>query len=207
MKLRPAAIALALLAAVALLLSGCGSKSGAAAVVGDTRITLSDVDSQVFELDEDALAISGFTTTASQVANGRSLVLTYSIRAEVTEQALGKLGLDPTDAELEAVHDDALGLLFNGFQLTGDAADVELRAQLEELGIRGAFYDTVIRFGEQLAIIIDDQNLAGTSDAGPRLGELGIDVRVSPRFGTWSFDTLTLDNVALPTFIATGAAG
>lgn len=209
MKLRPAAIAIALAAVAALLLSGCENKTGAAAIVGDTTISMSDVDGYVYQLSEDELAKSQFGTAENQLAFARSLVLSYSVAAEVTTQAMDKLGLDPTPAELQAAHDDGLQYIYqNPDKLTGDAADAQLASYLQSFGVEQDFLPTLLLFGEQMSLISDELHVTGLSAVGTAIGELGIEVNVNPRFGTWSFEQMsTIQGPSVPSFISGGSGG
>jgi hypothetical protein len=202
-KLRPAAIALALAAAAALLLSGCQTKSGAAALVGSTSIKASDVERSAFRLDANALALTQFGTTPVQLTYARGLVLSYSVAAEVTAQALTKLGINPTAGQREAAHDDGLSYIYtNNDQLTGAAADAQLAGLLAAFGVQADFLSTVMAFGEQMVLIGNELHINGMAAVGARIGDMGIDVRVNPRYGTWSFAQMsTVPGAVLPSFI------
>lgn len=209
MKLRPAVIALALASVAALLLSGCGPvKTGSAAIIGETAISVGDVNARVYELGEDALAQTQFGTTANQVSYARNLVLSYSVSAEVTTQALDKLGIHPTDAQRNAAHDDALSYIYqNPDALTGGAADAQLASYLDSYGIHTDFLDTIVRFGEQMSLIAAQLHVSGISAVGAQIAKLGIRVRVNPRFGSWSFEQMTtVPGAIVPPFISSGAS-
>jgi hypothetical protein len=209
-KLRPAALVVALAAAVALLLSGCGpAKTGAAAIVGDTQISMSDINGYVVELDENQLASSGFTSSQAQTAASRSLVLRFVIGEEVSTQALKELGLDPTPAELEAAHDEGITLVLgsNPQNLSGDAADAELASELEQVGVSADFLDVFLRYAEQMAILADALHVTSLSAVGSAIDKMGIDVQVNPRFGEWSFQTMdVVGGPVVPSFVTTGGS-
>lgn len=93
---------LALAAGAALLLTGCGDgevRPGAAAVVGDERITTEELQSIVERGLEDPAAAQQLS---GDLAAYQRLALSRLINAEILEHAADEVGVDVTDGEVDA---------------------------------------------------------------------------------------------------------
>ncbi len=186
----------ALLAVVGL--TGCQTKSGAAAVVDGQRISESSIAKN--------LVGSGDGTT-----NARTFVLTYVIKERLFAAYLASTGKVPTDAELAAVHDDAVNQVLSSSLGTGAAADKLIDTVLAKEGIAVGFRSTVVRSAELEELVIKAVYKTSAAQFYGDVNKAGIKVSVSPRYGSWDQSTLTLQDAATPSFLTgvptTAAAG
>jgi hypothetical protein len=97
---RAAVLGVAGLTACAVLAACSPVQAGAAAVVGDQRITVSSLDTQVSNLQEAAKPYgSSLPITAAQMP---SEVLSWLIRFEIMDEVAAAHGINVTDAQAEA---------------------------------------------------------------------------------------------------------
>ena len=82
------------------LIAACSPvKAGAAAIVGNQRITVSTVDTQVSDLQAAGKSVSGFNlSTADQPA----AVLTWLVRFAIMDQVAADNGISVTQAQVQA---------------------------------------------------------------------------------------------------------
>ncbi|MEV4256929.1 hypothetical protein AB0J52_27515 [Spirillospora sp. NPDC049652] len=203
--------ALAALPLSAVLLSGCGGgpvKAGAAALVGDDRITVADLDRTVrdwqpeFKADPQAGAVRGeppeqqqMGTDAASESDVRA-TLTTLVFLRIGDQAARDNGVEPSGGDV----DQALALMDQA--PTSNAVSLTLAAGLPKDRVRD-----VARFNAIQLLLMDrfgwdhapnsptarqatqqfDQALA---DAAKKLK-----VRVNPRFGTFDPAKVTISPV------------
>lgn len=179
-------------AAAATVLSGCGMHPGAAAVVGDERISTHEVD--------DAAAALCSSTVESAEAQGqpkpdlasrgaRQAAIQLLIDNELSRQFAAAEGVQPNEGSVSA------------------AVDAQ-RQQINLIpaGERAVFRDLFRGFQESQEILTEAgrQSLAAQGNAEPTAEEAsaegsrlrqewaaGVDVEVDPRFGTFADGTLT----------------
>jgi hypothetical protein len=202
-------VSAAALLASAPLLSGCSTDShpGAAAVVGDERISLSEVQSQVETVRDaqrelpngDDLMARSNTLTRQTVA--------FLVYVELVERAAENHGVEVTRSEvLESRQRDE--------RIAGGADELRqawLTAQGQPLA--GVQIDMIYRssllyegLGEALGVPMDspdfrprvDQELTDTAE------EIGIEI--NPRYGEWDAQAFTLTDEAPPWLRVTGDA-
>jgi hypothetical protein len=200
-------VSAAALLASAPLLSGCSTDShpGAAAVVGDERISLSEVQSQVETVRDaqrelpngDDLMARSNTLTRQTVA--------FLVYVELVERAAEDHGVEVTRSEvLESRQRDE--------RIAGGADELRqawLTAQGQPLA--GVQIDMIYRssllyegLGEALGVPMDspdfrprvDQELTDTAE------EIGIEI--NPRYGEWDAQAFTLTDEAPPWLRVTG---
>lgn len=166
----PAALALA--AAVAL--SACDSDQvGAAAVIGDDRLTVSELHEQV----EQAQALEGFDVQAAGgVAGFQRDLLTRHIQHEIFEQLAAEEGIEITGAQI----DDAIEQ-FEAQNPEGDLGPLLAQNGYTEEAFRAGLTDQLIAEA-YLAENGGDQNALTE-----RLIEIGeeLGIKVNPRYGSW----------------------
>lgn len=173
-----------LAAGAALLLAGCGLSPGAAAVVGDTRITANQVDDAA-----SALCAANIAGAAAQgqpkpelaTRGARQAALSLLVDAELSHQFGEANDIDPSRAELSSA------LAQNRQTVT---------ALPEER--RGAFTDLLRNYVEAQLIVQEAGRAAVGPDAPPEqlatagmqqrnawLTEQDVEVEVDPRFGEY----------------------
>lgn len=191
------------LLAVTLGLSGCGTPTaGSAAVVGDQRISESELNSEV----EAVLALQGLPATDSSNELITS-TLDEMITAILVEELASREKVEVTQGEI-----DDLRLQYIA-QAGGQEA---FEDQIGGQGIPFSEVDSIIQINIQVAKLGDALEPQGTPDersaavfiAVANLStELGTEV--SPRFGTWDPESLsvgpTSDTVSEPQSIDLGS--
>lgn len=157
----------------ALTLTACDSQQiGAAAVVGDQRITVSDLQDQaraIAELPDSTLDPHG------DLSEIQRTILALHIRHEVLGRVAEDEGLEVTDAEIDTALEQG-GL---------PASDESVVAELDRTNVHDQLmFQKLVEAGDEAAAI-ETFNAAAA--------ELGIEV--NPRYGTWGEDlTVTPDS-------------
>lgn len=164
--------ALGVVAATVLLTGGCaaGTHPGAAAVVGNTEISISDVDS----------TSRAVTTALGQNFNANATLNTLVTNALVAEVARQKsITITPAEtaeSALSAVGDDqATYAKFQGAADTRDFLNAVGNAQVIALKLAGGGIKD-----------LQDQTKLQQGSIAVREAAKSIDVTIAPRFGKWS---------------------
>ncbi|MBY8876861.1 SurA N-terminal domain-containing protein [Actinacidiphila acidipaludis] len=181
------------LAAAALLLASpaltaCGSSpahAGAAAVVGDHRITMATLQSQVNDLRSAAAKSPQGQQLLDSAGNLPSQLLGRLVEDEVLDRTLTDAGLSVTPGEVQQEHTAALQ------QFNGNEAELDTTL-LTQYGVAPGDIDHFFRRNVAFSKIIQNLGYQPGSDGGnaalqqavvktsQRLG-----VRINPRYGTW----------------------
>lgn len=177
------AVALGLLV---LALSGCStSQAGASALIGDQRISESELNKQVQEL----LAAQGLT---AQDSSSELVIQTLNrlIITALVDQLADREGVQVDQGEI-----DAIRLQYEA-QLGGES---QLEEQVLGEGVLPSDIDAVIKVNVQVSKL--GQKLAPTDDPDVQtqavfvaMTELSteINTEVAPRYGTWDAENLTI---------------
>lgn len=177
------AVALGLLV---LALSGCSTgQAGASALIGDQRISESELNKQVQEL----LAAQGLT---AQDSSSELVIQTLNrlIITALVDQLADREGVQVDQGEI-----DAIRLQYEA-QLGGES---QLEEQVLGEGVLPSDIDSVIKVNVQVSKL--GQKLAPTDDPGVQtqavfvaMTELSteINTEVAPRYGTWDAENLTI---------------
>ncbi len=176
--------------AIALMVSGCGSAApGAAAVVGEDRISEGELNDRV----EQVLRAQGRPVdTASE-----ALVVTTldrMITTSLVEQLATREGVEVTQGELDAT-------IANYAEASGGEAAFEqllLEQDLAPEGIEDLFRVNIL--AQKLGVELDptgspESQTVAILDAVTEFSS-DIGTRVSPRYGTWNPTDLTIGAVA-----------
>jgi hypothetical protein len=177
-------------AAVALALAGlsaCQTKAGAAAFVGDDRISQSEVNKYVQ---------AGFTVPSAapgqqQNEPPRVLALDTMIESRLLAAVLGRSGGVPSDDVLNGLHDKAFSFQLQA-QVQGDEADRQLGSLLVKSGMKDRFLPVFLRNLELKQAVIDKINAQAQTQVAAEINKLGIKVKVNERYGAWSTQTASL---------------
>jgi len=200
-RIVPALVAAAL---ATTLLAGCKSNVGVAARVDGKSISESDVNKYV---SPNGVASEVAAQAGDQPVSPRAEVLNFLIQERVFEQTLRSLNIRPSAGELAAQHDAAASTLLQT-QLAGDDLDRTLDKQLPRSGVRASFRDTFLRVQELEYLLITKRKLTQISELVALVRKAGIEVTVSPRYGTWDAAHLTVSSVSpLPSFVSAQPAG
>ncbi len=167
-------------------LSGCGTPTaGAAAVVGDQRISEDALNSEV----QSVLSLQGLPATDSS-----NELITSTLNQMITSILIDELAsrekVEVTQGEI-----DDLRLQY----IAQAGGDEEFEAQIGQQGISIADVDSIIRVNIQVSKLGDALSPNGEPDAQSgavfiAISELSSEIgtEVSPRFGTWDSENLTV---------------
>lgn len=169
-------------------LTGCQTKAGAAAVVGDTRISERDV--------ADYLVRDG-----TDLARARGFVLTFLVKGQLYAKFLSAHGGVPSEAELRKLHDSAIAGVLSQSLGAGDAADAQIDRVLGLTGVRTAMRLVVVRSAElETAAFLRVGKSSG--EFFPVIAAAGIRVSISPRYGSWNAVQQEVGTATRPGFLA-----
>lgn len=171
-------------------LSGCSSQTaGAAAVVGDQRISESELDTEV----QDALTLQGLSS-----ADSSNALITSTLDQLITGILVDELA-DREKIKVTQGETDDLRLQYVA-QAGGQEA---FEASIGEQGISIDEVDSIIRVNLQVAKLGDVLSPQGDTDAKSAavfvaISELSSELgtEVAPRFGTWDPENLSVGPVA-----------
>ncbi|MDA5144945.1 MULTISPECIES: SurA N-terminal domain-containing protein [Streptomyces] len=183
---RPALLLTAAIAAAAPLLTACGNDAhpGAAAVVGDQRITVAQLESRVDEVREAQRAAVPDDTQYQQVVARTGTLTRDTLHGMVLDRVLHRAAQDAGVTVSRKEVQDMRG------ELEGQAGGPE---QLETVWLQqyGVAPD---RLDDNLSVQIEAQKLAqslGTDTSRPEFWQAlsdaskKLDVDLNPRYGTW----------------------
>jgi hypothetical protein len=158
--------------AATLALGGCaaGTHPGAAAVVGDTEITVSQVDD-----------VSRSVTTALGQPFGVSLTLNELVRSALVDQIAEQRSISMSEAEVATAMKAVVGdqAVYNRFVKDPVANDFLREVARSAIG--------TVKLGGGSSIT--DQSAQQASQAGAKIvadASKNIDVDISPRYGKWT---------------------
>ena len=186
MNAKPTRQSLAVIAGIGLLsislgLSGCSSQTaGAAAVVGDQRISESQLDTEV----QDVLALQGLSSTDSS-----NELITSTLDQLITGILVNELA-DREKIKVTQGEIDDLRLQYVA-QAGGQEA---FEASIGEQGISIGEVDSIIRVNLQVAKLGDVLSPSVFIAISELSSELGTEV--APRFGTWDPENLSVGPAA-----------
>ncbi len=205
-RTRRRGLALVPLAAVAvLILSACDAKeAGAAAVVGSSRISESQVNANA------QAVVDELTRTKAAVPSTDTLLkaqVEFLVDAELVQQAAAKKGISISQGQVDALIERSGGRKTLEQQFVGQ----------QDLWLPPGQLDTLAReFLTQQALGInlapgktsDEQGQAATAYVTEVAKQVG--VNVSPRYGVWDSSTLQISGVAndlsVPSTLVGGSA-
>jgi hypothetical protein len=195
-------IALSGIVLMAASLTGCGAnQAGAAATLGDQRITENELNAQV----ESLLKAQGLTSSEA-TAELVSTTLDRMITTNLVDQLAERQGISISQGELDNVRLQYLA------QAGGQQ---QLDALLLQQGVLPSELDSVI----ETNLLVSELGVALAPEATPDVqggavfiaaSELSveIDAQVAPRFGTWDAENLTVgpvtDDVSAPVGVELG---
>lgn len=194
-KLARPATGVPVLAALALALTACSpAHPGAAATVGNTRVSVTALNTAV------AVAVLTPDATTNQLPDRSSAVLsslTQIIRDDLIADGAKAKGVTATEAQIQA-------FLAQARQSTGSDAATAAQAHIPLSGLHAAAYENVL-LNNLVAVLAPDSNDQTTQSAaltaylGTIVKQEG--VSVNPRYGAWvpaDFDVVASDAFASP---------
>ena len=183
---RAAALGAAGLGACAVL-AACGPvQAGAAAIVGDQRITVSSLDTQVSNLQTAAKPYSGLPLTTAQMPRA---VLSWLIRFAVMDQVADSNGISVTQAQAQAGLSSLSSLASqNGFSSTSqlliaNGLPPQLFQDIGRWDAQQTAYGLKVNGGKEPAST-DEQNTVNTAITKAQCtAAKSLNIQVSPQFG------------------------
>ncbi len=180
-------------------LSACQVKTGAAAFVGKTEISQTEVGHYVQS-----------TTSTTTTSNAKSIIVQTLISVDLFQAALaGRKGGVPSDAKIATGHDAIISNLLsqitgNQVSVTGAKADTELRAALKSLSLGPRFDALIVREQALESILASEVSAQTIQDLAKAVNKVGLKVSVNPRYGAWDPNTLNLTaGPAVPSYVKT----
>jgi hypothetical protein len=180
-------------------LTACGSgpeRSGAAAVVGEHRITIATLQSQVGDLREAAKSDPQLAQAVDGTSQLSSHVLSSLVQDEVFAKAAEQHGVTVTAAEVDQ-EKQAVYQQFGGQQ--------QFEQQMLGQGIAPGRLDTVLRDQVVFAKLATALGYQPGSDGAEAAVDKtldktaeGLHVRINPRYGTWNAKSASVGQEKLP---------
>ncbi|MEV5806395.1 SurA N-terminal domain-containing protein [Streptomyces parvulus] len=205
---RPALLLTAAIAAAAPLLTACGGDAhpGAAAVVGDQRITVSQLENRVDEVRAAQRAAVPDDTQYQQVVARTGTLTRDTLHGMVLDQVLHRAA---QDAGVTVTRKETQAMRAGLQEQAGGAKQLET-AWLQQYGVAPA------RLDENLRLQLEAQKLAeslGTDTSRPEFWQAlskasaKLDVDLNPRYGTWDVQKSSRVNAETPWVREITAAG
>lgn len=196
---RPALLLTAAIAAAAPLLTACGSDAhpGAAAVVGDQRITVSQLENRVDEVRAAQRAAVPDDTQYQQVVARTGTLTRDTLHGMVLDQVLHRAA---QDAGVTVTRKETQAMRAGLQEQAGGAKQLET-AWLQQYGVAPA------RLDENLRLQLEAQKLAeslGTDTSRPEFWQAlskasaKLDVDLNPRYGSWDVQKSSRVNADTP---------
>lgn len=171
------AVALVTVCGVGLGVAACEVKPGAAAFVGNQKISEADVTKYLAKGP-------GVAPTGAGQSSARALILGNIVTQDLFVAYLSKNNALPSDSALAAAEDQISG---------GAQGRASLEQQATDLGLTTSFISLYVH-AQALGSIVAQKS--GATDSAALIAAVGKDaptVKVSPRYGVWNPKTLNLD--------------
>jgi hypothetical protein len=192
LPLRRGVVALAAVTAVVLGASACEVKPGAAAFVGDQKITESDVAQYV------STTSTASPSTDAQTLTPRAQVVSTLVSERLFREYLQEKGGVPSDAALLSSRDAAFQLVTG--QSFPDLA--QFQGQLEGLGYDKDFAELYATQIELEYEVIQRSKAASLAELAKAVQAVTDTPRISPRYGSWNAEQLSLSgSSATPNYL------
>lgn len=199
----PLAAAALLLASPALTACGSGPvHTGAAAVVGDQRITVATLQSEVNDLRDAAASSPQGQQLLESAGNLPTQLLGRLVEDQVLDRTLADNGLTVTDAEVAQEHQAALQ------QFAGNEAQLD-STLLTQYGVAPKDIDHFFRRNVAFAKVIQHLGYQPGSDGGNAALQQAVvktsknlGVTINPRYGTWDAKKGTIGSASDPWLVS-----
>jgi SurA N-terminal domain len=173
---------------------------GAAAIVGNQRITTSTLDTQVSNLQEAAKPYgSSLPITTAQMPTE---VLSWLIRFAVMDRVAADHGITVTDAQAEAGLNslDAVAEE-NGFTgtkelLIANGVSPQMFTDVGRWNAQQTAYELKVNNGQEPATQTEETNVSNAIDKAQCTAAQSLSIQVSPQFGRFDYASATFGVVA-----------
>jgi hypothetical protein len=199
------------LGACALVAACSPVKAGAAAIVGNDRITVTSLDDQVANLQSAAKANGG--TPSLTAAEAPAAVLTWLVRFDIMDQLAAANGISLTQADDQAGLADikseaASSASQDGFSsanalLLGNGLSPQMQPALGRWVAQENAYALKVNGGKPPTTTAENTAVTGKYDAAECQAAKALGIQVSPQFGRLDYSTYTI--VAAPNLLSAPA--
>jgi len=198
-----AALGAAGLGACAVLAACSPVQLGAAAIVGNQRITVSSLDTQVSNLQ--AVFKPNGSTSQLTTANMPSAVLSWLIRFEVWDQVAAANGISVTDAQSQAALSSLTSVAQqNGYSSTSqllidNGVPPQLFPQVGRWDAQETAYELQANGGKQPTTTTEQNTVSAAVTKAQCTAAKSLTIQVSPQFGRLDYTQYTI--VAAPSLV------
>ena len=169
---------------------------GAAAIVGNQRITVSSLDTQVSNLQ----AVSKPSSSTSQLttANMPAAVLSWLIRFEVWDQVAAANGISVTDAESQAALSSLSSVAQqNGYSSTSqllieNGVPPQLFPQVGRWDAQESAYELKANGGKQPSTTTEQNTVSAAVTKAQCTAAKSLTIKVSPQFGRLDYTAFSV---------------
>jgi hypothetical protein len=196
---RTVAVGAAGLGACALLAACSPVKAGAAAIVGNQRITVSTLDQQVANLQASAKTAGGSSLSA---ADQPAAVLTWLIRFSIMDQVAADNGISVTQAQAQAglteiqseASQDASQEGFSSGQalLLGNGITPQMEPQLGRWVAQDTEYQIKANGGKEPTTTAESNAVTAKYNKAECQAAKSLSIQVSPQYGRIDYSTYTV---------------
>jgi peptidyl-prolyl cis-trans isomerase SurA len=174
------------LGACALLAACAPVQAGSAAIVGDQRITVSSLDTQVSNLQEAIKPYSGLPLTTAEMP---AAVLTWMIRFQLMDEVAAANGITVTDAQAQAeltkLNATAQQDQYKDYPelLIANGVPPQMFQQLGRLEAQQTAYAEKLNGGKPVTTTAEQNAVGAAAGKGQCEAAKSLNIKVSPQFG------------------------
>jgi hypothetical protein len=185
---------------VCVLLAACSPvKAGSAAIVGNQRITVSTVDTQVSNLQGAAKSVSGFSLSA---ADQPAAVLTWLVRFAIMDQLAADNGISVTQAQTQAGLADiqseaASSASQEGYSsaqalFLGNGITPQMLTPLGQWVAQEVAFETKANGGKAPTTTAEGNAVTAKYDKAECQAAKSLNIQVSPQYGRIDYTSYTI---------------
>jgi hypothetical protein len=196
---RAVALGAAGLGACALIAACSPVKAGAAAIVGNQRITVSTVDTQVSNLQGAGKSVSGFSLSA---ADQPAAVLTWLVRFAIMDQVAADNGISVTQAQVQAGLADiqseaAQSASEEGYSsaqalFLGNGISPQMLPSLGQWVAQEEAYSIKVNGGKAPTTTAESNAVSAKYDKSECQAAKSLNIQVSPQYGRLDYSSYTI---------------
>ena len=191
-----AALGAAGLGACAVLAACAPVQAGSAAIVGNQRITVSSLDTQVSNLQ--AVFKPNGSTSQLTTANMPAAVLSWLIRFEVWDQVAAANGISVTDAQSQAALSSLTSVAQqNGYSSTSqllidNGVPPQLFQQVYTWDAQQNAYGLKANGGQEPTSTTEQNNVSAATTKAQCTAAKSLNIRVNPQFGRLDYTQISV---------------
>ena len=204
---RAAALAAAGLGACVLIAACSPVKAGAAAIVGNQRITVSSLDTQVSNLQSAGKSVNGFNLSTTQQPQA---VLTWLVRFAIMDQVAASNGISVTQAQIQTglaniQSEAASSASQEGFSsaqalFLGNGITPQMLPDLGRWVAQESAYQVKANGGKEPTSTAEENAVTAKFNKAECQAAKSLNIQVSPQYGRIDYSTYTI--VAAPNLLS-----